>query len=122
MRIYILALFCVLPILASWQSMSAASVRSSQYRRQKEVKNHRAQVAATKVAKPVYRGQQKSTGPNHLGAQLATEFQFDNLSVHGRGQGVFQGVATVENEKSTATLIDYRKDYKDRISQSESEL
>lgn len=104
---YLLALICVVPFLSSLQSMSASTVRTSKYRRAAEDK---------KLGKKIKKG------PNHLGSNLGTEFQFNDLSVRGRYQGAFQGVATVENEKNPTRLIDYRKDYKDRLSVSGSDL
>lgn len=101
---YLLALVCVIPLLSSLQSISASSVRTSKYRRGIEnKKNVRAK-------------------PNHLGSNLGTDFRFNNLSVYGRYQGAFQGVATVEDEKNITRLIDYRRDYKDRLSISGSDL
>lgn len=101
---YFLELICVISFLASMQSVSAATARASKYKRVVETKKS----ARAK--------------PNHLGSKLETEFQFNNLSVHGRYQGAYQGVATVENEKEAIRLIDYRRDYKDRLRTSRGDL
>ncbi len=53
-----------------------------------------------------------------LGAKLDTNFQFDELTVRGRYQGAAEGIATVEDEKQLADLIDYRVDFKDRLNKS----
>jgi hypothetical protein len=57
-----------------------------------------------------------------LGAKLATDHTFDNLSVNGRYQSAFEGVATVENEKQLQDLLDYRTNYDDRIRHSQTQF
>lgn len=104
-------------LLSTLQSMSAPTYKSSQHRKNIEATKRTQSIKMSKST-----GGVKRSRTNQLGANLGTEFQFDNLSVHGRYQGPFQGVATVENEKDTMQLIDYRREYKDRLKQNVSEL
>jgi hypothetical protein len=53
-----------------------------------------------------------------MGAQLGTEYNVDEMAVHGRYESSLAGVATVENEKRVRELIDYRSDYKRRLQKS----
>jgi len=52
------------------------------------------------------------------GAKLSTDMHFDELGVHGRYQSGDEGYAVVEDEKALDDLLDYRKDYKDRLKKS----
>ena len=52
--------------------------------------------------------------------KLSTDIHFDDLTVHGRRQSPFGATATIESEKNTPKLIDYRTDFKDRLAQQRS--
>ncbi len=52
------------------------------------------------------------------GTKLSTDMHFDELNVHGKYQAGDEGYATVEDDKQLNDLLDYRKDYKDRLSKS----
>ena len=56
--------------------------------------------------------------PMQTGAKLSTDMHFDELNVHGRYQAGDEGYAVVEDEKALDDLLDYRKDYKDRLKKS----
>lgn len=56
--------------------------------------------------------------PMQTGAKLSTDMHFDELGVHGRYQSGDEGYAIVEDEKALDDLLDYRKDYKDRLKKS----
>jgi mRNA-degrading endonuclease toxin of MazEF toxin-antitoxin module len=62
-----------------------------------------------------------SAPPMQTGAKLSTNVQFDELSVHGRYQAGDTGYATVEDEKALDDLLDYRKEYKDRLRSSQTQ-
>lgn len=55
------------------------------------------------------------------GAKLSTSMDFDELNVHGRYQSGDEGNATVEDEKVLKDLLDYRRDYKDRLKNSRAQ-
>ncbi len=112
-----MALIPIFAMLTTLQGMSETKYKGRQVQQKSEA---RRQSKPMKAKSSQVQLKKKKT--NYLGANLGTEHQFDNLSVHGRYQGPFQGVATVENEKEPVTLIDYRKDYKDRLKQSVGEL
>jgi len=57
-----------------------------------------------------------------LGANVGTDFQFNDLTVRGRYQNGGEGIATIENEKQLDDLLDYRTEYKDRILKSAKQL
>jgi len=47
--------------------------------------------------------------------KLSTDIRFDSLTVHGRHQSPFGVTSVVEAEKETLSLVDYRKDFSDRM-------
>lgn len=57
----------------------------------------------------------KAHTPNAMGANLGTDFKFNDLSVRGQYQSALEGKVTVENEKPVEDLLDYRTSYADRI-------
>ncbi|OFZ15943.1 MAG: hypothetical protein A2Z20_10845 [Bdellovibrionales bacterium RBG_16_40_8] len=59
---------------------------------------------------------------SQLGAELKTDFQFDDMSVHGRYNNGFEGVATIENEKKLHDLLGFRTNYRDRIIKSREQF
>lgn len=63
----------------------------------------------------------KNKDVSRLGEKLGTEHNFNELSVRGRYQSGFEGVAIVENEKGIEDLLDYRTNYNDRIQTSKSQ-
>jgi len=68
-------------------------------------------------AKNQTNNQKNKSLPN---TKLSTDIHFDDLNVHGRRQSPFGATATVESEKNTPKLIDYRTDFKDRLAQQRS--
>lgn len=74
--------------------------------------------AAPKSAAVKTSAKMKNRPESRLGAKLGTDFQFDEMSVRGRYQSAYEGVARVEDEKLLEDLLDYRRDYKDRLLKS----
>jgi len=56
-----------------------------------------------------------------MGAKLGTNFNMNDVSVHGRYDNALGGVSTIENEKIANDLLDYRTEYKDRLQRSLSQ-
>ena len=54
----------------------------------------------------------------NIGARLSTDHSFSGLNVNGRYQSAHEGLATVENEKPILDILDYPKNYSDRIKTS----
>lgn len=48
-------------------------------------------------------------------SQLSTEFHFDDNTLRGRYLYSDEAIATVENEKIRYSLLEERKDFKDRL-------
>ena len=64
--------------------------------------------------------QKKTVNSQNLpSTRLSTDIHFDDLTVKGRRQSPLGFTAAVESEKSTPSLIDYRNDYRDRLSRTE---
>ncbi|MEQ1664468.1 MAG: hypothetical protein ABL927_03740 [Bdellovibrionales bacterium] len=75
--------------------------------------------ARSKKAAVTTRAEKNIQNQKHpMGAQLGTDFNVDEAAVHGRYETSLAGVATVENEKKIRDLIDYRSDYKNRLTKS----
>lgn len=72
-------------------------------------------VAQKREAKPT-----KST-MEATGAKLSTDFKLDGHMVRGKYQSPTQGLVTVENEKGIDDLLDYRKNFDDRIRRSKTQ-
>jgi hypothetical protein len=53
-----------------------------------------------------------------MGAQLGTDFRFSGLSVSGRYQSANEGLATIENEKPLLDLLDYDRNFNQRIKEA----
>jgi hypothetical protein len=51
--------------------------------------------------------------------KLSTDIHFDDLTVRGRRQSPLGFTTAVESDKITPSLIDYRSDFRDRLSQME---
>ena len=52
-------------------------------------------------------------------AGYSYDIHFDDLTVRGRRQSPLGFTTAVESDKTTPSLIDYRTDYRDRLSQME---
>ncbi|MCB0350658.1 MAG: hypothetical protein KDD38_05705 [Bdellovibrionales bacterium] len=72
-------------------------------------------MVATGAEAKVKNSPRKRKAAPSIQSQLGTDHSFNELSVRGRYQSAFEGVATVENEKELHDLLDYRTNYNDRI-------
>ncbi len=53
-------------------------------------------------------------------SRLSTDIRFDGATVEGKHHKPFGVATTVEEEKTTPTLIDYRRNFNDRINRSKT--
>ena len=53
-------------------------------------------------------------------SKLSTDIRFDDLMVRGQRHSPFGATASVEDEKKIPALVDFRKDFNDRIQSSRS--
>lgn len=74
------------------------------------------------LAHPIAHAAPKSAGKPMIAlrSNLSTDIHFDGVTVRGRRQSPFGASAVIESEKETPELIDYRRDYNDRIRRSAS--
>jgi hypothetical protein len=52
--------------------------------------------------------------------KLSTDIRFDGTTLRGKRHAPFGMTATVEQDKNTPSLIDYRNNYNDRVARSKT--
>lgn len=53
-------------------------------------------------------------------SKLSTDIRFDGTTVNGKRHAPFGMTTTVEDEKNTPSLIDYRSNFNDRVARSKT--
>ncbi len=54
-----------------------------------------------------------------MGAELKTNHSFSGLDVNGRLKSAHEGLSTVENEKPILDILDYPRNYNNRVDESQ---
>lgn len=62
----------------------------------------------------------KSKKPKVRVSKVSTDIKFDDHVIGGQYPKALESITTVENEKDLDDLLGVRKDFKDRLKQSES--
>jgi len=115
MRLYGFTNIMLIVALTFMCGSSQAKIHSSKKLNAKAKIN----VPAKKVSKSRKVVKRVSKPEQHpMGAKLGTDYNINEMSVRGRYESSLAGIATVENEKQTRELIDYRSDFKSRLQKS----